>query len=100
VARVSQVFDLNTSQGGLDFVDVDVVDDVPVFIDPSAIRAQEGDWIAACQISLQSFFSELLRAIKTKDRKRIEELIYPLSEPNETHLGTSRGRSQGIGLGN
>lgn len=98
--RVSEVFHLGATQGGLDFVDVDVSTDVPVYIDPGAIRAQRGFWIAACQQSLQSFFEELLKAIKANDTKRIGELIYPLVEPNETHLGSSRGRSRGVGLGN
>lgn len=36
--RVSQHFKLGKDQASLEFVDVDVRDDVPLFIDPSAIR--------------------------------------------------------------
>lgn len=100
MSRVSEVFHIDVTQGGLDFVDVDVSTDVPVYIDPGAIRAQSGLWIEECQESLQSFFEQLLAAIRANDAARIGELIYPLVEPNETHLGNSSGNSRGIGLGN
>ncbi|MFL6136704.1 MAG: hypothetical protein ACJ74O_02765 [Frankiaceae bacterium] len=100
MARVSATYNLGVTQGGLDFVDVDVEEDVPVFIDPSAIRAQAGDWIIRCQESLRSFFDELLQAIKAGNQQRTRQLMFPLVEPNETHLGMSRGRSRGMGLGN
>ncbi|QQD76373.1 hypothetical protein I8920_00925 [Curtobacterium sp. YC1] len=100
MSRVSEVFFIDATQGGLDFVDVDVSTDVPVYIDPGAIRAQDGLWIEECQQSLQSFFGELLAAIARDDKVRIGDLIFPLVEPNETHLGSSVGNSRGIGLGN
>lgn len=99
MTRVTDFYNLGATQGGVDFVDVDVNGDVPVYIDPTAIRNQSGDWAEKCVESLQSFFSELLSAIKTDDKKRLEALIYPLREPNETHLGDSQGKSQGTGLG-
>lgn len=98
--RVSQYFHLGVDQGGLDFVDVDVVDDIPVFIDPKAIRLQTGTWAEECQDLLVSYFAELLDAISRSDTARIYELIRSLgSEPNETHLGLSDGESHGRGLG-
>lgn len=97
--RVTNVFTLGVAQGGVDFVDVDVDGDVPVFIDPTAIRLQRGDWADACVVALQSFFAELLTAIKADDRTRMVELIYPLTEPNETHLGSSQGEARGRSLG-
>lgn len=99
VQRVSEYFSLGVQQGGLDFVDVDVVGDVPVYLDPTAIRVQSGDWVEACATSLYTFFDELLTAIRGGDVARIQMLIYPLSEPNETHLGVSQGRSRGRSLG-
>lgn len=98
--RVSEKFNLGADQAGLDFVDVDVTDDVPVFIDPTAIRVQKGRWAYACQEDLQSFFQCLLKAIASGDRAQVKRLVSPLVEPNETHLGLSRGESRGRGLGN
>lgn len=77
VVRFSDYFTLGANQGGLDFVDIDIVGDVPVYLDPTAIRVQSGDWVEACQDSLSSYFSELLKAIRESNRPRIAELINP-----------------------
>lgn len=99
VVRVSELFDLGTSQGGLDFVDVDVTGDTPVYIDPCAIRTQEGDWSDSCVGLLQSYFECLLGAIKAGEASKIAMLLTPTFEPNETHLGESKGEARGRGLG-
>jgi hypothetical protein len=98
-AKGVSAFQLGVSQGGLDFVDVEVTTDNKVFIDPAAIRSQTGLWAEECKESLQTYFSQLIAAIGTGDRSRIQELIYPLVEPNETHLGNSKGKSKGRSLG-
>jgi hypothetical protein len=41
---VSQHFKLGRTQAELDFVDVDVTGDTPLFIDPQAIRQLPDDW--------------------------------------------------------
>ncbi|MGB3593635.1 MAG: hypothetical protein WA994_05660 [Ornithinimicrobium sp.] len=99
MARVTQYFGLQLGQGDVDFVDVDVDGDVPVYIDPTAIRNQQGEWAEECILLLGSFFKELLGAIKQNDTSRLESLIFPLVEPNETHLGDSSGKSRGRSLG-
>lgn len=97
--RVSEYYNLNRTQAGLDFVDVDIETDATIFVDPRAIRLQTGHWALECQALLQSFFSEILDSASTGNGKRVEELLGRLNEPNETHLGYSRGRSRGRGLG-
>lgn len=97
--RFSDFFGLGLSQSSLDFVNIDVVEDSPVYIDPHAVRTQQGDWIEACQRSISTYFDSLLDAIRLDDTARIHDLIRPLTEPNETHLGVSTGRSRGRSLG-
>lgn len=98
--RVSQYFKLGRNQGSLDFVDIDVRADVPVYVDPRAVRTQRGDWGESCRELLVSFFAEVLDAIHRGNDAALATLMRPLSEPNETHLGESRGpRSRGRGLG-
>ncbi|WP_146242951.1 hypothetical protein [Curtobacterium sp. MCBD17_019] len=98
--RFSDQFALELDQGQLDFVDIDTTNDVPVYIDPRAIRNQRGEWSEACEGLLQSYFHELLVAIKAADKERIAHLVRALgSEPNETHLGQSVGPSRGRGIG-
>lgn len=99
MVRVTDYYNLGATQSGVDFVDVDVYADVPVFIDPAAIRRQTGNWADACVLSLQTYFASLLKAIRASDTLGIRSLIVPLNEPNETHLGLSAGRSRGRSLG-
>lgn len=99
LTRVTDYYALGITQGGVDFVDVDVHTDVPVYIDPTAIRHQTGPWAEACVDALQAFFQALINAIKNADSSRQQDLIYPLVEPNETHLGQSKGASSGRSLG-
>lgn len=97
--RVSEFYHLNRSQPTLSFVDVDITTDVPAFIDPTAIRMQDTDWSHTCQALLQSFFAEVLECAADHDDSRAARLMGPLAEPNETHLGFSKGKSRGRGLG-
>lgn len=97
--RVSQYFKLTDRQPTLDFVDVDVVNDTPLFIDPQAFLSINSEWTDQCVSLIQHFFGEVLAAIQRDDARRGRQLLSYLREPNETHLGLSRGRSQGRGLG-
>lgn len=97
--RVSQYYDLGRSQPTLDFVDVDVCGDARVFIDPRAIRLLPSAWGDECVSLIQDFFSEVLDAIRAGDHAKAQQLLGALREPNETHLGLSRGRARGRALG-
>lgn len=97
--RVSEHYDLGRTQPTLDFVDVDIETDLPVFLDPKAIRVQDSEWSHDAVGMLTSFFNEILEAIRTGSDDRVKLLLGRLSEPNETHLGFSVGPSRGRGLG-
>ncbi|MFI7468131.1 hypothetical protein [Nonomuraea sp. NPDC049646] len=97
--RVSEYFSLNADQPVLDFIDVHVTDDTPIYLDPGAIRTLPGDWGRECERLLTTFFDSVLDAVKMEDDKRLRYLLSRLGEPNETHLGFSKGKSRGRGLG-
>lgn len=97
--RISEHYGLNRNQGTLDFVDVDIVEDVPVYIDPSTIRHLSDDWGLECIRMLTTFFDSVLDAVKSNDKTRSTYLLGNLGEPNETHLGLSKGESRGRGFG-
>lgn len=97
--RASDFFDLDESQGSLDFVDVDIHGDLPVFIDPRALRLLASEWGGHCVALVQDFFSLVMTLIKDGDHSRARRLLGELREPNETHLGLSRARAQGRALG-
>ena len=97
--RVSEYYNLGETQSTLDFVDVDVVKDLKAFIDPHALRTTENDFTDKCVSSIQDYFAELLDVASRADDVAAYAILRPLKEPNETHLGLSKGRSRGRCLG-
>lgn len=97
--RVSEFFKLGKKQPSLPFLDVDIRDDIRLFVNARAISNLHSEWGDHCQDLLKDFFNELLKAVKAGDHQRALDLLSRLKEPNETHLGLSRGKSEGRGLG-
>lgn len=97
--RVSQYYNLGKTQPSLPFVDVDTSKDTRLFVNPRAIKNLHSEWGEQCQDLIQDFFSELLTSVAKSDTQRSLQLLSHLKEPNETHLGLSKGESDGRGLG-
>lgn len=97
--RISQHYQLGRSQASLEFVDVDIQDDIPLFIDPGAIRLLPTTMARECVSSIQSFFTYVLDCIRAGKHDEAKALLATLSEPNETRLGFSDGKSSGHGMG-
>jgi hypothetical protein len=97
--RISQHFKLSGDQSTLEFVDVPVKADASFFVDQRAFRQLRGDWGEQCVSLLQTFFDAVISRIQSGDDQGAQELLASLSEPNETHLGLSRGRPAGRGMG-
>ncbi len=95
----SIAFKLNKTQAELDFVDIPLDADIPLFVDPFALSVGASVFSGQCHELLVQFFEELLRAVRTNDLDRARELFLHFHEPNETHLGLSSGRPQGAGIG-
>jgi hypothetical protein len=96
---VSKYFKLGRNQATLDFLDVHVDKDIPVFVDPAALRALRTDWGHHCVSLLQSYFDTVLSAIRDENHDRAKQLLACLSERNEFHIGYSKGKSRGHALG-
>lgn len=97
--KVSAFYKLGLSQSQLEFVDVDIAGDVPFFVDPRALRLLDSDWADECVALVQDFFRHVLSKIASKEDLEAQWLLGMLGEPNETHLGLSRGQPRGHGLG-
>ena len=97
--RVSEIYGINRNQPSLEFLDVDTSKDLKLYLNAKAIRQLESDWGDHCEDLLKSFFNEILQAARSGNNSRGLELLSKLSEPNETHLGLSKGESNGRGLG-
>lgn len=97
--HVSEYFNLDRKQPALDFVDVDVAGDTRLFLDPRALRLVQSPWTNECVALLQDFFHAVLQLLKEGSIERAYRLTVELREPNETHLGLSKGRPRGRALG-
>ena len=97
--RFSEYFQLNRTQPYLDFVDIPLDTDLPVFLEPCAIKALRSPWGAELSSMLQTFFDTVLRLINSGNHIKAQQLLTSLCERNEFHLGYSSGESRGHGFG-
>lgn len=97
--RVSEYYSLGRSQPALPFIDVDIVKDVKLFVNARAVRSMESDWAEHATHLLETFFRVVIDSIRLGDGSKAREVMLELREPNETHLGLSKGKAEGRGLG-
>lgn len=97
--KFSEYFNLNRNQPYLDFVDIPLHTDLPVFLEPAAIKSLVSPWGNELSSLLQTFFDTVLRLIRSGDHTKAQQLLSSLNERNEFHLGYSTGQSQGHGFG-
>lgn len=91
MTRLSTFFALSNAEASLDFVDIDLSKDTPLYLDPYAIQIRHDAWSERCGDHIRSFFNELLDVLRAGDTTRATHLLSHLHEPNETHLGVSSG---------
>jgi hypothetical protein len=97
--RFSDHFGLGKAQSQLDFVDIPVETDIPLFVDPYALHISSQDWLRECGNSVVEYFQTLIDQIRKGNKKSALELLDNFHEPNETHLGFSSSRPSGRGWG-
>jgi hypothetical protein len=97
--RVSEYYALGRTQPTLDFVDVDIERDVPVFINPRALHELRSPWAQRCEHLVQDFFGHILMLIQIGEQGEAESLLATLKEPNETRLGLSTDSPAGRAMG-
>lgn len=95
----SRHFRLAKTQAELDFVDVYLNKDIPLFVDPFAISQRVDRWSQEAHSLLLTFFQKVIDNIRDGRMEDARHLLRYLGEPNETRLGLSRGRPQGAGIG-
>lgn len=92
-------FQLGVTQHEIDFVDIDIENDTPLFIDPHFLVTRTDAWSRDATTSIRSFFRHFLALVRPGERDQAFDLFLHLREPNETRLGLSRARSRGRGVG-
>lgn len=99
MASFSSFFKLNKTQAELDFVDIDINLDTPLYIDPYALTTRDDEWSIQCHQLVVSYFQTILLAIKNNDVAKGTRLLSHLGEPEETKLGVSQPGNKGRGIG-
>lgn len=97
--KISEYFGIKKSQHELDFVDIDIDSDTPLFLDPYFIAKNDFPIAFEAHLSLRSYFECLLCALRENRMTDAEELFSHLGETNEICLGFSRTKPQGKGMG-
>jgi hypothetical protein len=97
--KLSELFDLKKTQAELDFIDIDTEKDTPLYLDPHLIGASLHPFAEHCHTTIASFFIFFLALIKNGEKEQARALFSNLDEPNETCLGSSKGRPRGRGVG-
>lgn len=97
--KISKKFNLNKSQYELDFVDIDLLQDTPLFIDPYFLAQRNDSWSIEASRTVRSFFQQLIALIAAGQIEEAREIFNHLGEPNETCLGLSEGEPHGRGVG-
>ncbi|WP_241433363.1 hypothetical protein [Listeria grandensis] len=64
--KISELFELNRTQNELDFVDIDIENDMPLFIDPYFLSIREDRWSINANRTLESFFSVYVISFSTR----------------------------------
>ena len=96
--KISKKFGLQRSQYELDFVDIDVTKDTPLFLDPYFISKMEFPFAEDAYRTLKNFFDYLLALLRANRLGEAKEIFSYLGETNEICLGLSKGRPSGKGL--
>ena len=97
--KVSLYYDLKRTQATLDFLDVDIYNDIKLYIDPYAFELIPSEFSDRCKFYIQNYFDTLINYITIGDIDSARKILLELREPNETHLGMSKEESKGRGLG-
>lgn len=97
--NISLHYNLGSQQPNLNFVDIKLNTDNLLFVDPRLIENSNDRYAKLMQARIEAFWGELIKRVKSKDVKKIYQLLSGLKEPNETRLGyafsTPRGKSVG-----
>jgi hypothetical protein len=97
--RISEIFGLGKTQPELDFVDIDVTQDTPLFLDPFFLSIRQDNWSLESTRTIKSFFQRVVELIRENKVSEGKVLFRHLQEPNSTCLGMSVGEPSGRGVG-
>lgn len=99
MAKISDIYNLNKNQFELDFVNIDIERDFPVYLNPFVFSSREDIFSIEATRTIKSFFQYNLELIQIGQTEDARKNFSNLNEPNETCLGMSLGNPVGRGIG-
>lgn len=99
IIKISEIFNLEKGQRELDFIDIDIDNDLPLFVDPYFLSHRIDPWSVSAHRTIQSFFHRVIELLEAGHRTEARILFENLTEPNETCLGVSTDMPRGRGVG-
>jgi hypothetical protein len=100
ILKISEKLNLNKTQFELDFIDIDVDEDIPLFIDPNNIIKSNTPLIQKMSTKLESFFDRMVSFVKINKIQEAWDMFINLGEVNDIYLGLSKAKVRGNGIGN
>ncbi|WP_299364896.1 hypothetical protein [Winogradskyella sp.] len=97
--KFSEQFEILKEQNQLEFVDILVDMDIPLFISPWLISASDCDMSYNIEVTLKKYFEKLLVLIKNKEKEQAIQLLMHLHEPKEIHMGYGYEKFDGKAIG-
>lgn len=97
--RFSEHFKLNASQKKLEFVDICLERDIPVFLDPFKLKIDDSELAYRCRKLIINFFGLLIKTIKRGNKAEALRLFAYSHEANDARLGYSKDNGRGISYG-
>lgn len=98
IIKLTQYYNIKKCQEDLDFVDIDLNDDLELFIDPYIFTKLKGDFASKCNNVIINFFDEIIGLIRRNDEISAKRILNGLKEPSEIHLGLSNHSIDGNGV--
>lgn len=95
IILLTNYFKINKRQSELEFIDIDLYNDLKLFIDPYIFTKLSGNFAAVCNNLIVDFFNEVIHLIRNNDEIGAKRMLNGLKEPSETHLGLSRNSVNG-----
>lgn len=97
--RIDKALGITAAEGTLEFVLIDSVKDIPLFLDPYKIEVLGTPRSRKASKELHTFFQKLLTVAKSAGSVEAADLLRDTVEKNQLHLGYSEGRSRGNSVG-
>lgn len=97
--KISKKLNLGASQSELDFVDIDLDNDMALFLDPYFLSIRKDTWSKSAHGTLEDYFHFVLELWENGKEKRLIQELFKFNEPKEVCLGLSKSGTQGKGLG-